>query len=80
MKNKFFLVLTCVLLFSIAAKAQWNVVRETDRMMSFGSRPCFRMEFADTDPKIIENSWASEILAEPIRAVEGKAKGDSIVL
>ena len=57
MKNKSLLLLLCSLFFSITAEAQWNVVRETTRMMSFGSRPCFRMEFADTDTKIIENTW-----------------------
>ncbi len=45
------------LLLSISADAQWNVVRETSRIMSFGSRPCFRMEFADTDTRSIERIW-----------------------
>lgn len=57
MKNKSLLILLCSVLFSITAQAQWNVVRETTRMMSFGSRPCFRMEFADTDIKSIEKIW-----------------------
>ena len=57
MKNRSILFLLISFCFATAAQAQWNQVRETDRMMSFGSRPCFRMEFADTDAKTIENIW-----------------------
>ncbi len=57
MKNKSLLFLLFSFLFSVAAHAQWNVVRETTRVMSFGSRPCFRMEFADTDTRSIEKIW-----------------------
>jgi hypothetical protein len=57
MQNKSLFLLMLSLLLSISADAQWNVVRETSRIMSFGSRPCFRMEFADTDTRSIERIW-----------------------
>lgn len=57
MKNKSLLFLLFSFLFTVTADAQWNVVRETTRVMSFGSRPCFRMEFSDTDTKSIEKIW-----------------------
>jgi hypothetical protein len=34
-----------------------NTVLETERMMSFGSRPCFRMEFANATPRMVEKAW-----------------------
>jgi hypothetical protein len=37
--------------------AQFNVVRETERTMSFGTRPCFRMEFANTEASTVETIW-----------------------
>lgn len=33
------------------------VVLETERMMSFGSRPAFRMEFANASTKMLEDIW-----------------------
>lgn len=57
MKNKSILFLLCSFCFATVLPAQWNQVQETNRMMSFGSRPCFRMEFADTDAKTIETVW-----------------------
>lgn len=57
MTFKSLLPLFITLLSLVTAHAQWNVVRETERMMSFGSRPCFRLEFSDTDPAVIETVW-----------------------
>ncbi len=37
--------------------AQYNVVMETERTMSFGSRPAFRLEFKNTDPGTVETMW-----------------------
>jgi hypothetical protein len=34
-----------------------NVVLETEKVMSFGSRPCFRIEFANATPKMTEDVW-----------------------
>lgn len=51
------------LLFALASatalSAQWsrNVVTETEKMMSFGSRPCFRVEFPAADTKTVEDLW-----------------------
>jgi hypothetical protein len=52
--------LLCLLLpalFAFQAMAQFEPVRETERMMSFGSRPCFRMEFVNTDATVVEDTW-----------------------
>ena len=57
MKNRTLLLAQLSLFLSISAQAQWDVVRETERMMSFGSRPCFHMEFSKTDAGIIESVW-----------------------
>ncbi len=75
MKNKSFLILLCSFLFSITANAQWNVVRETTRVMSFGSRPCFRMEFSDTDIKSIEKIWR-DFAKKNFNAKLKKSKGE----
>jgi len=37
--------------------AQYNVVMETERTMSFGSRPAFRLEFKSTDAGTVETMW-----------------------
>lgn len=41
------------------ATAQWGktVVTETERMMSFGSRPAFRMEFTNATTDMVEDLW-----------------------
>ena len=57
MKIKVFFFLFCSVFFISGLYAQWNVVQETQRLMSFGSRPCFRMEFSGTDTKVIEGVW-----------------------
>jgi flagellar biosynthesis GTPase FlhF len=56
MRTNLFTLLFCVLL-ACAAQAQSNPVYETDRTMSFGTRPCFRMEFANTDAGMVEDIW-----------------------
>jgi hypothetical protein len=50
----FFFVALCA---SSTLSAQWNMVQETERNMSFGSRPCFRLEFAKADPSLVEDLW-----------------------
>lgn len=62
-------------LFATAAQAQYNQVKETERMMSFGSRPCFRMEFSDTDPSVIEDVW-KDFAKKNFKAKLKKAKGE----
>lgn len=49
-----------LLLFLVSAatlSAQYNVVMETERTMSFGSRPAFRLEFKNTDAATVESMW-----------------------
>ena len=43
------------LLASFGAQAQYNVVTETEHMMSFGSRPCFKLEFVNTDDDLVQD-------------------------
>ena len=54
-KNTFTLLL---LLSSLATlSAQYNVVSENERTMSFGSRPAFRLEFKNTNVNTVETMW-----------------------
>jgi hypothetical protein len=57
MQSKIFFPVLLILLSASAVSAQWNNVIETERMMSFGSRPAFRMEFPNTDPGLVEDQW-----------------------
>ncbi len=57
MQSKFFFPVLLLLLSASAVSAQWNNVIETERMMSFGSRPAFRMEFPNTDAGLVEDLW-----------------------
>jgi len=75
MKLKFLLPLLLTLFCAVSAHAQWDVVRETERMMSFGSRPCFRMEFANTDAGVIENVW-KDFAKKNFSAKLKKSKGE----
>lgn len=43
--------------FALIAQAQSNPVYETDRNMSFGTRPSFRMEFSNANDNLIEDMW-----------------------
>lgn len=46
------------LLFStLGANAQWSPVLETKRNMSFGERPCFRLELSQTEAGLLEDMW-----------------------
>jgi hypothetical protein len=42
---------------AFSAQAQSNPVYETDRNMSFGTRPAFRMEFSNADAGLVEDMW-----------------------
>ena len=46
-----------LLAFATVASAQYNVVQETERNMSFGSRPAFHLEFANADAGMVEDLW-----------------------
>lgn len=69
--------LSCLLftLFALPLFAQFDLVRETERMMSFGSRPGFRMEFANTDPGTVEEVW-KKFAKDNFNAKLKKAKGE----
>ena len=45
------------LAFATVASAQYNVVQETERNMSFGSRPAFHLDFANADAGMVEDMW-----------------------
>lgn len=71
---------TALLLFLFAAltlklAAQFDPVRESERMMSFGSRPCFRMEFAGTDASVVEDVW-KKFARENFNAKLKKSRGE----
>jgi hypothetical protein len=57
MRIKLLNCLIVLLLSATALPAQWNAVSETNRMMSFGSRPAFRVEFPTTDESLVEQEW-----------------------
>jgi hypothetical protein len=42
---------------ALSAQPLGRVVQETERMMSFGSRPGFRLEFPVSDVKQVETQW-----------------------
>lgn len=54
----FFFVALCA---TSSLSAQWNIVQETERNMSFGSRPCFRLEFAKADAGLVEDLWKNYV-------------------
>ena len=67
-----------VLIFALLAlklSAQFDPVRESERMMSFGSRPCFRMEFEGTETGTIEEVW-KKFARENFNAKLKKSKGE----
>lgn len=72
-KSLFPLVFFFVAAFQLSA--QFEVVRETERVMSFGSRPGFRMEFVNTDPAVIESVW-KDFAKQNFNAKLKKSKGE----
>lgn len=57
MQSKIFFPVLLFLVSASAVSAQWNNVVETERQMSFGVRPAFRMEFPSTSADLLEDSW-----------------------
>lgn len=57
MNKKSLLPLLLFAAFALKMSAQFDPVRESERMMSFGSRPCFRMEFESTEASTVEEVW-----------------------
>ncbi len=75
MNKKTLLVLLFFAALALKLSAQFNPVRESERMMSFGSRPCFRMEFASTDASTVEEVW-KKFAKENFNAKLKKSKGE----
>lgn len=50
-------ILSLLLFLFAAATLPAQVVKETEKMMSFGSRPCFRMEFPNATTDMVEDLW-----------------------
>jgi hypothetical protein len=50
---------TAILFFllSTTLSAQWNIVRETEQMMTFGNRPCFHIDFINADDDTVLDEW-----------------------
>lgn len=68
-------ILLFLLFFGLAAAASaqnFGVVQETNRMMSLGSRPGFRIEFANADPTLVETMWTDFVK----KNFNGKLKKD----
>ena len=61
--------------FALNMSAQLDPVRETERMMSFGSRPGFRMEFTNNEVGIIEDVW-KKFAKDNFNAKLKKSKGE----
>ncbi len=55
-KQKITLFLAALLL-CFQAVAQMSPVREMDKSMSFGTRPCFRLEFVGASQDLVEDMW-----------------------
>jgi hypothetical protein len=75
MNKKTLLPLLFFAALALKLSAQFDPVRETERMMSFGSRPCFRMEFASTDAGVVEDVW-KKFAKENFNAKLKKVKGE----
>jgi len=75
MNKKALLPVLLFLAFVLKLNAQFDPVRETERMMSFGSRPGFRMEFANTDAGVVEEVW-KRFAKDNFNAKLKKSKGE----
>ncbi|MFN0215661.1 MAG: hypothetical protein ACKVT2_15495 [Saprospiraceae bacterium] len=75
MNKKAHLFLLMFLALVLNLNAQFNLVRESESMMSFGSRPGFRMEFAGTDASTVEATW-KKFAKDNFNAKLKKRKGE----
>ena len=75
MNKRTLLSLLAFAFLALKLNAQFDPVRESERMMSFGSRPCFRMEFANTDAGVVEEVW-KKFAKENFNAKLKKVKGE----
>lgn len=68
-------LLLLLAVFALKLTAQFDPVRETERMMSFGSRPGFRMEFENTEASVVEEVW-KKFARENFNAKLKKSRGE----
>lgn len=57
MRYSWLLSLSLALTCATRLPAQWTAVTETDKPMSFGTRPGFSISFPNTDPKLVDDVW-----------------------
>lgn len=57
MLNKLLLIIAFFMTVAPGFAQRGQVVIETDRSMSFGTRPCFRMEFDGAKEDLVEETW-----------------------
>lgn len=75
MNKKKLLSLLLFVAFALKLSAQFDPVVEMERMMSFGSRPGFRMEFNNTDASVVEEVW-KKFAKDNFKAKLKKNKGE----
>jgi len=75
MNKKALLPLLIFAAFALKLSAQFDPLREQERMMSFGRRPCFLMEFSGTDAGVVEDVW-KKFAKENFNAKLKKSKGE----
>ena len=51
------IILPVLILLSAAVLPAQQIVRETEKRMSFGNRPCFRIEFPNANTATLEEQW-----------------------
>lgn len=71
MKHVFLLLIFALSVLTAQAQG-WGVVKETERMMSFGARPAFRIEFSNTDQDLVLDQWKTFVK----KNFSGKLKKD----
>jgi hypothetical protein len=64
---------------SASLSAQWGIVRETERSMSFGNRSCFRVEFSNIEPNVVLDTWKEFVRKTFDAKVKKDRKGDEYI-
>ena len=57
MRLQLFLLIVLTIACSFPAAAQFNMVKETEQSMSFGTRPGFSVDFPNTEKRVVEGAW-----------------------
>lgn len=58
MRLQLFLLSVLAFVFTPSLSAQFNMVSEVDKSMSFGTRPGFSVSFPNTDSRLVEDTWS----------------------